>query len=233
MGKRIIPRARGKGGPRYRVPSHRFKGKPEYNLSKENTIGIVTKIIHDPIRNTPLMLIEYPDKSKRYHIAPEGIKVGDVIKYWEGLKSSSVVPLSKTQEGTKIFGIETYPGSGPKLCRSSGSFATVTGLTRKKVKIKLSSGKTKELDKKCLVTIGVPAGGGRKEKPFVKAGVMHYARKSRGKLYPRVSGVAMNPVDHPFGGKTKPGISKAVSRHAPPGRKVGSIAPRRMGKKKK
>ena len=84
-----------------------------------------------------------------------------------------------------------------------------------------------------MVTIGIPAGAGRKEKPFVKAGVMHYARKSRGKLYPRVSGTAMNPVDHPFGGKTKPGISKAVSRHAPPGRKVGSIAPRRMGKKKR
>lgn len=233
MGKRIISRARGKGGPRYRVPSHRFKGVPEYNFSRENTIGVVTEIVHDPIRNTPLMLVEFPDKTKKYHIAPEGVKVGDIINYWEGLKPSSVVPLSETQEGTKIFGIETYPGSGPKLCRSSGSFAIVIGFTQKKVKIKLSSGKTKELDKKCLATIGIPAGAGRKEKPFVKAGTKHYLRKARGKLYPIVSGTAMNPVDHPFGGKTKPGISKAVSRNAPPGRKVGSIAPRRMGKKKK
>ena len=56
--------------------------------------------------------------------------------------------------------------------------------------------------------------------------------KSKGKLYPIVSGTAMNPVDHPFGGKTKPGIPKNVSRNAPPGAKVGTIAARRTGKKK-
>lgn len=233
MGKRIIPRARGKGGPRYRVPSHKYKGKPEYNLSKDNTHGTVKKIIHDPIRNTPLILVKFPDGSERYHIAPEGIKINDKIEYWSGSKQKSIVPLENLQEGVRIFGIETYPGSGPKLCRSSGSFGIVASVTKDKVRIRLSSGKTKEFNKKCLATIGRPAGSGRKEKPWVKAGIRHYAKKVRGKLYPRVSGTAMNPVDHPFGGKTKPGISKAVSRHAPPGRKVGSISPRRMGKRKK
>ena len=53
-----------------------------------------------------------------------------------------------------------------------------------------------------------------------------------GRLFPRTKGVGMNPVDHPFGGKTKPGTPKSVSRHAPLGAKDGSISPRRMGKRK-
>ena len=233
MGKRIIQRARGKGGPRYRAPSHRYVGKVSYNLSPEVKSGLIIDIIHDPSRNAPLMVIEFPNGSKRFQIAPEGIKVGDIIKYGSGLNVGSVVPVSKITEGIKIFGIETFPGSGPKICRSSGSFATVVGKVKGKIRIKLSSGKTKEIDKKCLVSIGVPAGSGRKEKPWVKAGKKFYAKKARNKLYPIVSGVKMNPVDHPFGGKTKPGIPKSVSRHAPPGRKVGALAPRRMGKKKR
>ena len=233
MGKRIISRARGKGGPRYRAPSHRYKGKVEYNLSKDISAGLVLDIVHDPGRNAPLALIEFPDGTKRYHIATEGLKVGDVINYWSGIGSGNVVPLGKIPEGVKISGVETYPGSGPKICRSSGSFATVMGKVKDKVRVKFSSGKTKEVNKKCLAMIGVPAGFGRKEKPWVKAGKKWHAKKSRGKLYPITSGVAMNPVDHPFGGKTKPGIPKSVSRHAPPGRKVGAIASRRTGKRKK
>jgi large subunit ribosomal protein L2 len=233
MGKRLIQRARGKGGPRYKSPGHRFVGKVSYNLSPDVDKAKIIDIVHDPARNSPLMLVEFPDGSQRLHIAPQGIKVGDFINYGSGLTTGNVVPVSKITEGIKIFGIETFPGSGPKLCRSSGSFATVIGIVKDKIRIRLSSGKTKELDKKCLVSVGVPAGAGRREKPWVKAGKKYYAKKSRNKLYPTVSGVKMNPVDHPFGGKTKPGIPKSVSRNAPPGRKVGAISPRRMGKKKK
>jgi large subunit ribosomal protein L2 len=233
MGKRIIARARGKGGPRYRAPSHRYAGRVEYNPSRDNSFGLIVDIIHDPGRNAPVAVVEFPDKSKKLHIAPEGVKVGDVISYWSGFDIGSVVHLSGLPEGTKVFGIETYPGSGPKICRSSGSFATVMGKTKDRVKIMFSSGKIKEIDEKCLATIGIPAGGGRKEKPWLKAGKIYHALKARNKLFPRTQGVAMNPVDHPFGGKTGPGGPKSVSRNAPPGRKVGSISPRRSGKRKK
>jgi len=233
MGKRIIQRARGRGGPRYRAPSHRYAGKVSYNLSPDVKSGLVIDIIHDPGRNAPLMIIEFPDGSRRFQIAPEGIRVGDIISYGSGLEMGSVIPVGKVPEGIRVFGIETYPGSGPKICRSSGSFATVMGGVKDKIRIRFSSGKTKEIDKKCLVSIGIPAGSGRREKPWIKAGKMYFAKKARNKLYPIVSGVKMNPVDHPFGGKTKPGIPKSVGRTAPPGRKVGALAPRRMGKRKK
>jgi large subunit ribosomal protein L2 len=109
MGKRIIARARGKGGPRYRAPSHKYKGKVEYNLDRTFFTGLVVDIIHDPGRNAPVAVVEFPDKSRRLHIASEGLKVGDVINYWSGFSLGSVLPLSKIPEGTKIFGIETYP----------------------------------------------------------------------------------------------------------------------------
>jgi large subunit ribosomal protein L2 len=57
--------------------------------------------------------------------------------------------------------------------------------------------------------------------------------RARNKLYPRTSANKMNAVDHPFGGQTGPGMSKTVSRHAPPGAKVGSIAARRTGRRKR
>ena len=95
------------------------------------------------------------------------------------------------------------------------------------------SKKFKKFHPNCLATIGKPAGWGQRAKRLVKAGQKYYAKKARNKLWPRTSAVAMNPVDHPFGGKTKPGQSKSKSRHRPPGAKVGSVASRRTGKRKR
>lgn len=233
MGKRIIARARGKGGPRYRAPSHRYLGRVEYKYPPMELKGEVIDIFHDPGRNAPIALIRFPDKDKKFHVAVEGLKVGDKVEYLGKVKPGNVLPLVKIPVGTKVFGLETYPGSGPKLCRASGTFAVVSGKEKNKCIVTLSSGKVKTLNEKCLATIGVVAGGGRKEKPWVKAGMRYYAMKARGKLWPRTRGVAMGPVDHPFGGRTKPGRPKTVSRHAPPGAKVGSIAAKRTGRKKK
>jgi len=234
MGKRIIPQARGKGGPRYRAPSHRYLGRVEYPpLSLSGIEGKVVDIMHDPGRSAPVAVIRLEDGKEILHIAPEGIKVGDTIKFDGEIAVGNVVELGKIPEGTKIFGIESKPGSGPKFCRSSGSFALVVGKAGDKVKIQFPSGKIVELDAKCRATIGIPAGGGRTEKPWVKAGKKYHAMRARGKLFPRTKGVVMSPVDHPFGGKSKrPRPSRTVSRHAPPGAKVGSIAARRVGKKK-
>ncbi|MEM0057199.1 MAG: 50S ribosomal protein L2, partial [Candidatus Geothermarchaeota archaeon] len=47
-------------------------------------------------------------------------------------------------------------------------------------------------------------------------------------------GTAMNTVDHPHGGGSHQhvGKPKTVSKHAPPGQKVGSFGARRTGRKK-
>jgi large subunit ribosomal protein L2 len=231
MGKRIIARARGKGGPRYVAPSHRYLGKVEY-LPYNNAVGKVVDIVDDVGRSAAVAIVKF-DGKEILHIAPEGLSVGQTIKYNGEINVGNVVELDKIPVGTKICAIENYPFSGPKFCRAAGSFAVVVGKTENKVRIQFARGDEIELDKNCRATIGIPAGGGRLEKPWIKAGQKLHAMMARNKLYPRTAGVAMNPTDHPYGGKSKrPRPSRAVSRHAPPGAKVGSISPRRMGKRK-
>lgn len=232
MGKRIIQRARGKGGPRYRVPSHRFLGRVEY-VPVTGVSGIVKDIVHDPGRSAPVAIVKFEDGKEILHIAPEGLRAGDIVTYDGEATVGNILSLSKIPEGTKIFCLETFPGSGPKLCRSSGVFAIVIGAVGNKVKIQFPSGKIIELNANCRATIGVPAGGGRMDIQWRKAGKKVHAMLARGRLYPRSQGVNMSPVDHPYGGRSKrPRPSKSISRNAPPGAKVGAISPRRMGRKK-
>ncbi|MEC7065348.1 MAG: 50S ribosomal protein L2, partial [Candidatus Thermoplasmatota archaeon] len=97
---------------------------------------------------------------------------------------------------------------------------------------RMPSGATKEISANCRATIGVLAGHGRDEMPMRTAGAAYYKAKARGKLYPHVSGVAMNPVDHPHGGGNHQAVHgpNSVARGTPPGAKVGLIAPRRTGR---
>ena len=221
MGKRIISQRRGKGSHTYRVPDNAFQP----NIQYRKVPGTVIDIVSDPLRNSPLAHVAYADSQKGYIVAIEGMKVGDKI-------DNLVVPVGGLTEGQQISSIETYPNSGPKLCRSPGSFATVETKTEKECVIILPSKKKMKLNAQCLATLGIPAGEGRKEKPWIKAGKKWTAMHARGKLYPRTSGSSMNAIDHPFGGGyTGLGKPKTVSRDAPPGRKVGSIAARRMGRK--
>jgi len=99
--------------------------------------------------------------------------------------------------------------------------------------VQLPSGKMKKLNPKCRAVIGIVAGGGRTEKPFCKAGKKFHRMKVRATKWPTSRGVAMNVVDHPFGGGGQQhcGRPKTVARGTPPGRKVGSIAARRTGRK--
>ncbi|MBI2084402.1 MAG: 50S ribosomal protein L2 [Candidatus Aenigmarchaeota archaeon] len=232
MGKRLIVQARGRGGPRYKIPSHRYLGRIDY-LPSGNFTAKVVDIVSDAIHLAPIMVVKTEDGKKILQIAPEGVQAGDFINYGSNEANvGNVIELSKVPVGTRVFGIETYTGSGPKLCRSSGSYALVAGVSGNNVTLQLTSGKEKILDGRCRATIGVPAGGGRLEKPYYKVGQKWHAMTARGKLFPRTAGVAMTPTDHPYGGRKKSAKFKTISRHAPPGRKIGSIAARRSGKPK-
>ncbi|MEM5872076.1 MAG: 50S ribosomal protein L2 [Candidatus Aenigmatarchaeota archaeon] len=220
MGKRIIAQRRGRGTPTYRVPK---RGKM-IEISYKNIEGNIIDIIDDPGRNAPVAKVKYSDGTIGYLIAPLGVKVND--------RTDFVMPIEKVPVGAQVFGIETYPYSGPKLCNAPGSFAILVSKSKEKCIIQLPSKKMKELDPKCRVSVGVPACEGLKEKPWMKAGKKWIAMHRRGKLYPRTSAVKMNAVDHPLGGPTKPGGPKTVSRHAPPGAKVGAWGARRTGRKK-
>ncbi|XP_078495634.1 large ribosomal subunit protein uL2-like, partial [Ciona intestinalis] len=79
---------------------------------------------------------------------------------------------------------------------------------------------------------GVVAGGGHIDKPLLKAGAAYHKYKAKRNCWPRVRGVTMNPVEHPFGGGNHQhiGSPSTVRRDDSPGRKVGLIAARRTGR---
>jgi large subunit ribosomal protein L2 len=232
MGKRLIQQRRGRGTPRYRAPSHRYKGKVAH--LPNGVEGQVIDLIHCSGHSAPLMEVALPE-GKALTVAPAGIKVGDkVTSDATELNPGTILPLESIPEGSLIHNIELRPGDGGKLVRASGAFARVIAKNEKGVRIKLPSRKEKVFMPSCRASIGVIAGSGRLDKPLLKAGTKHHKMKAKNKLYPKVSGVSMNAVDHPFGGSSShsKGRPTQSSRRAPPGRKVGQIAPRRSGRKK-
>ena len=242
MGKRIIAQRRGRGSPTFRAPSHKYKGNLEHVKANkcETVSGVVEEIVHDPARSAPIARIRVEEGKQmgyRFVIVPEGVGEGDEMVYGEsaGIKTGNTLPLRRIPEGFTICNVEGRPNDGGKFARASGNFATVLAHEQEtgKTLVVMPSGKKKWLSSDCFATIGVVAGGGRTEKPFVKAGKKYHKMKARAAKYPTVRGVAMNPVDHPFGGggHQHVGKSKTPGRGAPPGRKVGSIAAKRTGKR--
>lgn len=233
MGKRTRSQRKGKGSPTYRSPIHRSKPNTEYPSEWR---GEVTSIEHDPARNAPIGKLK-SGESTRYMIIPEGVSVGDEITIGGNapVGIGNTLSLSQIPDGSLICNVENRPGDGGSAVRSSGTYATLLAKEGDTALIKLPSGVKKRLDSRCKATIGVVAGGGRKELPFVKAGKKYMKMKSKSGKYPRVSGVAMNPVDHPFGGggHQHVGKPKTVSKGAPPGRKVGNISSKKSKRRRR
>jgi len=167
-------------------------------------------------------------------LAPEGLYTGQFV--YCGAKASlsigNVLPVGTVPEGTIICNVEEKVGDRGSMARASGKYSTVIGQSDKGTQIKLPSGKKKIISPQCRATIGVIAGGGRIEKPLLKAGRAYHKYKAKRNEWPKVRGVAMNPVDHPHGGGNHQHIGhpSTVRRDAPHGQKVGLIAARRTGR---
>ncbi len=140
------------------------------------------------------------------------------------LQVGNVLPLSAMPEGTIICNVEEKTGDRGSLARTSGNYATVVAHNSetKRTRVRLPSGAKKNLPSVNRGMVGIVAGGGRIDKPILKAGRSYHKYKAKRHCWPVVRGVAMNPVEHPHGGGNHQHIGKAstVSRSAPAGRKV-------------
>ncbi|RLF21350.1 MAG: 50S ribosomal protein L2 [Thermoprotei archaeon] len=239
MGKRILVQRMGRGSPTFISPSWRREGPARYPLlTKEQLMGLirgrVVEIFHDSGCNTPRARIALENGVEFIMIAPEGLIVGQTIEI--GAKASimpgNILPIGAIPEGTMVCNVELRPGDGGKIARSSGTYVTVLTHTNGRTIIQLPSRKTKAIPNECLATIGICAGGGRIDKPMLKAGKAYHKWKARARKWPRVRGKAMGAYAHPHGGGSHPKGAPPVSRHAPPGAKVGHIASRRTGRRK-
>ena len=244
MGRVIRSQRKGPGGIFKAHVKHR-KGAAQLRVSdyaeRHGYIrGQVKEIIHDPGRGAPLAKVVFRDPYRyktrtALFVATEGMYTGQFV--YCGKKASltcgNVLPLESMPEGTIVCNVEEKIGDRGSLARASGNYATVIGhnADEGKTRIKLPSGAKKVLSSRCRAAIGIVAGGGRIDKPILKAGRAYHKFKVKRNCWPKTRGVAMNPVDHPHGGGNHQHIGHAstISRMAPPGQKVGLIAARRTG----
>jgi large subunit ribosomal protein L8e len=150
------------------------------------------------------------------------------------LAIGNILPVSQIPEGTVICNIEEKVGDCGKMCRASGDYAIIVSQDADKgiCRIRLPSGSKKTINNKCRAMIGLIAGGGRTDKPILKAGRAYHKYRVKRNEWPVVRGVAMNPVDHPNGGGNQQHMGKpgTVRRDRPAGSKAGQIAARRTGR---
>ena len=239
MPKRLKTQRRGAGSPIY-TATLRAVTPAKYinyqNMANGTITGEIVEFIHDPSKSSVVVKVVYENGNEEYTIAAEGVHSGQRIQHGSeaALEVGNVKTLGSCVEGCPVFNIEKEPGDGGSLVRSSGMYALVMSKDKNYVYVKMPSGKIVGLIPENRATIGCAGGGGRKDKPFVKAGKRWHAMRAKHKKYPYPRAIAMNALNHPFGGANHhPGKSKSTSRHAAPGRKVGDIASSRTGRRKK
>jgi len=187
---RITTRHQGGGHKRrYRVI--------DFRREKDGVPGEVATVEYDPNRSARIALLHYRDGEKRYILAPEGLRVGDLVESGEkaDIKAGNALPLANIPVGTIVHAVELRPGGGAKLGRSAGNRIQLLAKEGKKAALRLPSGEIRLVLATCRATVGAV---GNSEHELINVGK---AGRSRWKgKRPTVRGVVMNPVDHPHGG---------------------------------
>ncbi|MFA5527921.1 MAG: 50S ribosomal protein L2 [Peptostreptococcales bacterium] len=190
--------ARGKITVRHRGGGQRRKYRIiDFKRKKDGIPARVATIEYDPNRSAYISLLVYADGEKRYIVAPEGLKVGDVIYSGEGIdiKTGNALPLKAIPVGTIIHNIELKPGKGAQMVRSAGNSAQLMAKEGKLATLRLPSGEVRKVSLECRATIGEVGNGEHANINIGKAG-----RKRHMGFRPTVRGSVMNPNDHPHGG---------------------------------
>jgi large subunit ribosomal protein L2 len=187
---RITSRHRGGGHKRfYRVIDF-----------KRNKVGMdarVAAIEYDPNRSARIALMRYADGELRYILAPDGVKVGDVLRSGSDaeIKNGNTLPLANIPAGTFVHNIELRPGKGGQLARSAGMSVQLMAKEGKYAQLKLPSGEVRNIPLECMATIGSVGNTDHENISVGKAGRSRWLG-----IRPQSRGVVMNPVDHPHGG---------------------------------
>ena len=187
---RTTARYRGGGNKRrYRVV--------DFRRNKDGIPAKVFSIEYDPNRNARIALLHYRDGEKRYILAPDKLRVGDVLESGEGadIKPGNALPLRNIPIGTIVHGVELRPGGGAKIARSAGTSVQLLAKEGKHAHLRMPSGEIRLVESACRATVGEVGNAEWELINWGKAGRTRYKGRR-----PHVRGVVMNPVDHPLGG---------------------------------
>ncbi len=186
----ITTRHRGGGSRRlYRII--------DFKRNKFGIQGKVATIEYDPNRSARIALVAYADGEKRYILAPNGLKVGQIVQAGSGspIRVGNSLPLREMPPGTPIHNVEMKPGRGGQLVRSAGVSATVVAKSETHAQVRMPSGETRLIPLDCIATLGQVGNIDHENVVIGKAG----RNRLKGKR-PSVRGSVMNPRDHPHGG---------------------------------
>ncbi|MDD6062847.1 MAG: 50S ribosomal protein L2 [Oscillospiraceae bacterium] len=187
---RITVRHRGGGNrTKYRII--------DFKRDKFDMPATVKTLEYDPNRSAHIALVQYEDGEKRYILAPEGLKVGDVVVSGAGadIKAGNALPLINIPVGTIVHNVEMYPGRGGQLARAAGNAAQLMAKEGAYALLRLPSGELRNVPAQCMATVGQVGNGDHENVKIGKAG-----RKRHMGWRPTVRGSVMNPCDHPHGG---------------------------------
>jgi large subunit ribosomal protein L2 len=187
---RITSRHRGGGHKRfYRVI--------DFKRNKTGMDAKVTAIEYDPNRSARIALLQYADGELRYIIAPEGVKVGDVLRSGADaeIRTGNAMPLSNIPAGTFVHNIELRPGKGAQIARSAGMAVQLMAKEGKFAQLRMPSGEVRLIALECMATIGGVGNADHENISVGKAGRSRWLG-----IRPQSRGVVQNPVDHPHGG---------------------------------
>ena len=169
----------------------------DFKRNKDGIPAKVATIEYDPNRTANIALLVYADGEKRYIIAPNDIKVGDMI--YSGpdadIKPGNALPLANIPVGTIIHCIELKAGKGAQLCRAAGGYAQLMAKEGDYAQVRLPSGEVRKVRIECKASIGEIGNIEHGNINLGKAG-----RKRHMGIRPTVRGSVMNPNDHPHGG---------------------------------
>ncbi len=174
----------------------------DFKRRKFDVAGVVERLEYDPNRTAFIALIKYDDGEVAYILAPQRLGVGDKVMAGENVdvKPGNAMPLSSMPIGTIVYNVELKPGRGGQMARSAGAFAQLVGRDSGWAILKLNSGETRKVRADCMASVGAVSNPDHGNTVKGKAGRSRW----RG-VRPTVRGIAMNPIDHPNGGRTNGG----------------------------
>ena len=169
----------------------------DFKRDVQGVPATVLTLEYDPNRSAHIALVQYEGGEKRYIIAPQGLKVGDVVMSGEGadIKPGNALPLTNIPVGTFVHNVELYPGKGAQLARAAGVMAQLMAKEGNYALLRLPSGELRRVPVACMATVGQVGNIDHENVSYGKAG-----RNRHKGCRPTVRGSVMNPCDHPHGG---------------------------------
>ncbi len=173
-------------------------------LTNKFFFGIVLGVMYDPNRSVFISL-NYNFLTSRffYTSAINNVSAGSLLVCRDSIKELRLgyrLMLKNIPVGSLISNVSCNYDSCIKYIRSAGTYGQLIQKNQDSCKIKLPSGQFLSLLPVSYATIGTLTNINNNKIVLGKAGCSRHAG-----VRPSVRGIAMNPVDHPHGGRSNGG----------------------------